>query len=271
MSRAALQTYSKFANVGMSMGVRLRLIALLFSVSLVLTGCVTTDGQPVNENRAVVDYMNLAKGYLQEGYSERAVKPLQRALEIEPDSPDVHGMLGMAYQRQGEDRLAEKAFKRALSIDPEASDVRNNFGAFLFSKSRLKEAYRQFELASQDVSYSQRSRTFENMGIVALRLGKSELAVEHFIRALRLNSNLPRANLELAAIYKDEGNLYKGWQHYQVFDEVSDQSARSLLLGIELATANGAQSKAASYGLQLERLYPGSMELKQYRSRLGYE
>ncbi|ELU12482.1 hypothetical protein CAPTEDRAFT_195459, partial [Capitella teleta] len=223
------------------MGVRLRPIALLFSVSLVLTGCVTTDGRPVNENRAVVDYINLAKGYLQEGYSERAVRPLERALEIEPDSASVHGMLGMAYQRQGEDRLAQKAFNRALSIDPEASEVRNNFGAFLFSKNRLKESYQQFELASQDVSYSQRSRTFENMGIVALRLGQSELAVEHFTRALRLNSNLPRANLELATIYKNEGNLYKGWQHYQAFDEAAEQSARSLLLGIELAAANGAQ------------------------------
>ncbi|WP_419536457.1 type IV pilus biogenesis/stability protein PilW [Endozoicomonas sp.] len=246
-------------------------IALLFSVSLVLTGCVTTDSRPVDENRAVVDYMNLAKGYLQEGYSERAVKPLERALEIEPDSASVHGMLGMAYQRQGEDLLAEKAFKRALSIDSGASDIRNNFGAFLFSKNRINEAYRQFELASQDVSYSQRSRTFENMGIAALRLGKPALAAEHFTRALRLNNNLPKANLELATIYRDEGNLYKAWQHYQAFDEVAEQSARSLLLGIGLATANGAHGKAASYALRLERLYPGSMELKQYRSQLGYE
>ena len=253
------------------MGVKLRPIALLFSVSLALAGCVTTDSRPVNENRAVVDYMNLAIGYLKEGYSDRAIKPLERALEIEPDSARVHGMLGIAYQRQGEDQLAEKAFNRALVIDPDASDIRNNFGAFLLSRNRLQDAYRQFELASEDVAYSQRSRTFENMGIVALRMGRSSLAVEHFIRALRLNSNLPRANLELAAIYKDQGNLYKGWQHYQAFDEAAEQSARSLLLGIELATANRAQGKAANYALRLERLYPGSMELKQYRSRLGYE
>ncbi|WP_257263153.1 type IV pilus biogenesis/stability protein PilW [Endozoicomonas sp. ONNA2] len=253
------------------MGINLRPIVLLFSVSLALTGCVTTDSRPVNENRAVVDYMNLAKGYLQEGFSEKAIRPLERALEIEPYSAGVHGMLGMAYQRQGEDQLAEQAFSKALAIDPEASEIRNNFGAFLFTRNRLKDAYRQFELASQDVAYSRRSRTFENLGIVALRMGQSSVAVDHFTRALRLNSNLPRANLELATIYKDQGNLYAGWQHYLAFDVAGEHNARSLLLGIELATANQAQGKAASYASRLERLYPGSKELKLYRSRLGHE
>ncbi|MFK0571854.1 type IV pilus biogenesis/stability protein PilW [Endozoicomonas sp.] len=253
------------------MGGRTKSIALLFSVSLVLTGCVTTDGQPFNENRAVVDYMNLSVGYLEAGYTARAVKPLERALEIEPDSASVHGLLGVVFQRQGEDRLAEQSFNRALAIDSDASDIRNNFGAFLLSRNRLEEAYRQFELASQDVSYARRNRIFENMGRVALRLDKPSLAAENFTRALRLNSNLPRANLELAAIYKDEGDLHKAWQYYQAFDVASGQNARSLLLGIDLATANGAQSKVASYAMQLERLYPGSAELKQYRSRLGYE
>lgn len=268
----AIFGFYKFVNVGMSMGSRLKPNVLLFSVlSLILSSCVTTDDRPVDQDRAVVDYINLAKGYLQSGYSERAVKPLERALEIEPDSASVHGMLGMAYQQQGEDRLAEKAFNKALSIDPGATEIRNNFGAFLFSKNRLNEAYHQFELASRDVSYSQRSRTFENMGVVAMQLGDPDLAVEHFTRALRLNNRLSKANLELAVIYKDRGNLYKAWQYYQAFDGSVDQSARSLLLGFELATANDAQSKADNYASRLERLYPGSEELKQYRRRLGYE
>lgn len=253
------------------MGVRLGPTVLLFSVLLAMAGCVTTDKVHVNENRAVADYMSLAVGYLEGGYTERAVKPLERALEIEPDSASVHGLLGVVYQRLGEEKLADRSFNRALSIAPGSSEVRNNFGVFLLSTHRLDDAYHQFSLASQDVSYSQRSRAFENMGIVAVRLGNASLAAEHFTRALRQNSNLPRANLELAAIYRDQGDIRKAWQHYQAFDGVAEQSARSLLLGIELASANGAQSMASAYALRLERLYPGSMELKKYRSRLGYD
>ena len=207
-------------NAGVSMGVRLRPTLLLFCAAVILTGCVSSSGRLPNENRVVVDYLNLAKGYLQEGYSEKAVKPLKRALEIEPNSPGVYGMLGMAYQSQGEDKLAERAFKHALDLDPNASDVRNNFGAFLFAKNRFKEAYNQFEQASRDVSYEQRSRTFENMGVAALRMGQSRLAFEHFSKALRLNNTLPRANFELAVLYKEQGNMRKAWEYYQAFEQL---------------------------------------------------
>ncbi|MGB0360665.1 MAG: type IV pilus biogenesis/stability protein PilW, partial [Endozoicomonas sp.] len=237
---------------------RMELAVLLCASLQLLTGCVSTGGRSLDEGRAVVDYMNLAKGYLKEGYTEKAVKPLERALEIEPDSADVYGVLGMTYQMQGEDHLAEKSFKRALSIDSDASDIRNNYGAFLFSRKRLDDAYEQFDRASEDVGYSRRSRTFENMGIVALQLNKRTLAKQHFTRALRLNGSLSRASLELTEIYKSEGDDYQAWKYYQLFSETSAQSARTLLLGIELATINDAHGKAASYVLRLERLYPGS-------------
>ncbi|OED40166.1 type IV pilus biogenesis/stability protein PilW [Endozoicomonas sp. (ex Bugula neritina AB1)] len=255
------------------MGVKLKPAALLLALSMGLTGCVSTSvGKvPVNQDKAVSDYMNLAKGYVQGGYAEKAVKPLERALQIEPRSADVYGLLGMVYQIQSEAALAEKSFKTALSYNSDASDVRNNYGAFLFSQGRLSEAYRQFELASQDLSYPSRSRTFENMGIVALRQGKQSLATQHFEKALRLNSSLARANLELADIYFNQGNNRKSWQFYQSFIGLSQQDAKSLWLGIQLARSSGEKDKAASYALQLERLYPGSKELKEYRSRVGYE
>ncbi len=257
--------------MGSRLRLRLKLVVLLCASSQILTGCVSTSARPLDGDRAVVDYMNLAKGYLQEGFTEKAVKPLERALEIEPNSASVYGVLGVTYQRQGEDQLAEESFKRALAIDSSASDIRNNYGVFLFSKNRLEDAYEQFELASRDVGYSERSRIFESAGVVALQLGKTSLAKKHFIRALRLNNGSSRANLELAEIYKEEGDNYKAWRYYQAFDESAGQNARALLLGIQLATVNGVHGKAASYALRLERLYPGSKELQQYRSQLGYE
>ena len=255
------------------MGVKLKPAAWLLAMSIGLTGCVSTSTSsiPVNQGKAVADYMNLAKGYVQGGYTEKAIQPLERALEIEPRSADVHGLLGMVYQIQGESALAEKSFKTALSYNSQASDVRNNYGAFLFNQNRLSEAYRQFELASEDLSYPRRSRIFENMGIVALRQGNQGLASRHFDKALRLNSSLPRASLELADIYFNQGDNRKAWQYYQNFIGLSQQDARSLWLGIQLARLNGEKDKVASYALQLERLYPGSKEWREYRSREGYE
>ena len=90
---------------------KLRISAVLFSI--ILSGCVSTGGPgPVNEDDAVRSYLELARGYVQQGYTEKAIKPINRALEIQPRSADAFGMLGLVYQIQGEGSLAEDAFKR---------------------------------------------------------------------------------------------------------------------------------------------------------------
>lgn len=252
------------------MAAKMKLCAVLLSVAL--TGCVSTGGNRTGStDEAVNSYLDLARGYVQEGYTEKAIKPLRRALELQPRSANVYGTLGVVYQLQGENQLAEEAFKKALSLDQDASDIQNNYGSFLFSQGRLSEAYKAFEKAAEDVSYGSRSRAYENMGVVAQRQGRMSQAGDHFEKSLKLNGNLPRARLELASILYEQGKAREAWRHYQVFTQLSQQNERSLMLGIRLARANGDTSAAANYSLQLERLYPGSSGASGYRSRSSYE
>ena len=165
----------------------------------------------------------------------------------------------------------KKAFRRALSYDSDAADIQNNYGAYLFEKGRLDEAYKQFAKAAANIDYEKRSRAYENMGIVAAKQGSYTLAKEHFEKSLRLNGNLPRARLELASSLKHLGDYRTAWAHYLTYAKQARQNSRSLWLGIQLARINGDRSAAASYALQLERLYPGSKELKAYRSLVGHE
>ncbi|MDD7804664.1 MAG: type IV pilus biogenesis/stability protein PilW [Endozoicomonas sp. (ex Botrylloides leachii)] len=240
---------------------------IAFFLPLVLSGCVSnSDHDPYSRKKAVGNYINLAKGYLQEGYTEKAIKPLGRALEIDPHSAEVYGMFGLLYQIQGEAQQAEESFKKALSYNPNAADVQNNHGGFLFSQGRLDDAYRQFEKAANNIDYEKRSRAFENLGIVALQQGKVDIARKHFEKSLRLNSNLARARLELAAILNKQGNYRSAWSHYIVFTKQARQTSRSLWLGVQLARANGNRDAAASYKLQLERLFPNSKELKTHQN-----
>jgi len=55
-------------------------------------------------------------------------------------------------------------------------------------------------------------------------------------------------------------------EYYDRFTQLSEQTARSLLLGTRLAKVYEDKNKAASYGLQLKRLYPGTPEYQQYLS-----
>ncbi|WP_263078840.1 type IV pilus biogenesis/stability protein PilW [Endozoicomonas sp. Mp262] len=245
---------------------------VVYALTILLVGCIShSPSVPNGQGKAVDNYMNLAKGYIQEGYIEKAVKPLNRALEIEPRSSDVHGMLGLVYQLQGETRLAEKSFKKALSYNSGAAEVRNNYGAFLFSRGRLDDAYREFSKAAENIDYEKRSRAYENMGVVAHKQGNLVSAQAHFEKSLRLNSNLPRARLELATVLHKSGDYGKAWAHYLMFAKQARQNSQSLWLGVQLARVNGDKNAAASYGLQLERLFPGSKELQAYRSLVRHE
>jgi type IV pilus assembly protein PilF len=54
--------------------------------------------------------------------------------------------------------------------------------------------------------------------------------------------------------------------YYDSYSQLAEQNARSLLLGASLATIFEDRDTAASLGLQLKRLYPGTPEYQQYRS-----
>lgn len=252
------------------MSAKLKICAALLSVA-VLSGCVSTGGRTTDEDQAVRSYIDLARGYVQQGYTESAMKPLNRAIELQPDSAEVQAMFALVYQLQGEVTLAEQSFRKALSLSSGSAEIHNNYGAFLFSQNRLSEAYRQFTLAGGDVRYPQRSRVFENMGLVALQQGQPSLARQNFEKSLKLNANLPRARLELAALLYEQRQYPLAWEHYQMFVTLSSQNERSLQLGIRLARASGDNNAAASYAKQLERYYPNSRAGWDTRSRSSYD
>lgn len=56
--------------------------------------------------------------YLKEGKVERAIRFLQKAAQLSPESPEVHMALGAALEKWALHGAAWKAFKRAKELDP---------------------------------------------------------------------------------------------------------------------------------------------------------
>ena len=245
--------------------------ALLLLLASVLAGCVTTGKvNPMDTRKgrdeARVAYIQLGLGYLQQGATERAKVPLKSALEIAPSDPDANAALGLVFQAEMEPGLAEDHFRKALSSRSDDARILNNYGSFLFEQKRYKEAYEMFEKATRDSLYPERSRVFENMGMTALAMNDHKLAQQDLEKALRLNRQQPRALLEMAQMSYEDMQYVPARDYYEQFNQLSEQNARSLLLGIRLAKIFEDKDKAASYGLQLRRLYPGTPEYQQYLS-----
>lgn len=246
--------------------------ALFLSLAGLLAGCVTTGGSvdPLSteegRNQARDAYIQLGIGLLNQGATEKAKEPLKSALELDPSSAEAHVTLAVVFQQEMEPKLAEQHYRKAISLKKDDARLLNNYGGFLFEQRRYQEAYDIYLKASEDTLYAERSRVFENLGLTALQLGKRDDAEHYFERSLRLNSQRPVALLQMALLNFDKKQYVPARSYYEGFSQQSGQTPQSLLLGIRLAKVFEERDRAASLGLQMKRLYPGTPEYQQYLS-----
>lgn len=246
---------------------RAGLVFFLFSL---LMGCVASgDVQPMRteegRQQARQAYIDLAVGYLREGMSAQAKQPLQNVLDMNARDSEALGILALVFQHEMEPELAEEYFKRALSSKRDTRTL-NNYGGFLYEQERYEQAHAVFTEAAQDTMYLRRSRVFESLGLTALRLGQKDEAYVYFQRALRLDSRQSASLLELGILSFERKDYMAARRYYESFVAVSEQGARSLLLGVRLARIFEDRDQAASLGLQLKRLYPASAEYRAYKA-----
>ncbi|WP_095147105.1 MULTISPECIES: type IV pilus biogenesis/stability protein PilW [unclassified Pseudomonas] len=250
------------------MSLRVALLLLFASLS---AGCVLSgDFDPMKTSKgrdeARTAYVQLGMGYLQQGMTEQAKVPLKKALELDGSDAEANAALGLVFQAEMEPELADQHFRKALAARPDDARILNNYGSFLFEEKRYKEAYERFEQAAADSLYPGRSRVFENLGMTAAMLGQRDLARQQLEKALRLNRQQPRALLEMAELSFEDRHYVPSRDYYDRFSLLAEQNARSLWLGVRLADVFDDRDKAASLGLQLKRLYPGTPEYQQYLS-----
>lgn len=243
--------------------------ALLLLAASLLVGCVTTgtvDPMKTGKGReeARDAYVQLGIGYLQQGQTGRAKVPLKKALELDSSNADAHAALALAFQIELEPKLADEHFRKAISQRRDDARLLNNYGSFLFEQQRYQEALERYTQAAQDTLYPERSRVFENLGLTSLQLKQPEQAKAYFERSLRLDSRQPRALMEMAQLSYDNKQYVPGRGYYESYLTLAPHSARSLLLGVRLAKVFEERDTAASLGLQLKRLYPGTPEYQQY-------
>lgn len=248
-------------------------------IALLVTGCVTTTdsrfSREADRQKAVDNYVQLATAYIGQGNTDRARHHLDRALELEPDSPQALAAFGLIYNSDGDAELAEKSFRHAISSDAGYTRARVYYGAFLYSKGRLEESRKQFYTASKDTDYKDRGSVFYNLGMTQERLGLQEEAIVSFRRASELTRGDARSLLSLSRVMVESGDVAGAARHYDRLMQIMQKNERlqhspeSLLTGIRIARHFGNGNQESSLVLQLKNKYPESVEYQQYKALIS--
>jgi type IV pilus assembly protein PilF len=239
----------------------------LLVVWLLLGGCITesTGGMPdpAPKPERVQAHLDLARGYLAAGDTDRARAPVETALKIDPKSADALVLMAVLYQREGDTAIAEDSYKKALRYHPSHPQALNNYGTFLYSQGRYEEAAAPLRKLVRNPDYPARAQAYENLGLTELKVGRREEAREAFQRSLSLSDDQPRSSLELADLAFQDGEVAAAQGYFDAFRVQARQTPRSLCLGVELARAEGDTNQAASYAMALKNLYPNSLEAQR--------
>lgn len=248
-------------------------VLMFMLASVLLLGCVseqvTGKEKKVTQDKgkALELHIQMALGYVEKGNRESARHHLGKAFEIDRGSAAATNAMAMLYQLEGELPLAEEQFKLAIKRDKNLTVGHNSYGIFLFNQKRYQEAFTQFEIASADLGYVNRSQALTNLGRAALKLGNKARAQSAFEHACILDRKNADAFIELADINLQNQEYADAKRNLDSFLFLANHTPRSLMLGIQLEKVFGNKDKEASLALILKNNFPYSKEYLDYKQK----
>jgi serine/threonine protein kinase len=146
-------------------------------------------------------------------------REFRRALELDPDSPEVHYYACLFLYPAGRIDEAMTEIQKALELDPLAPDINVVFGVLLFTKGQLDQAIRQLQSAielgtNHPYSYSMLAGAYQAKGL-------HDEAIALMQKAIALWGRLPYLLMGLGNIY---ANASRNSEARQIVEELETQS-----------------------------------------------
>ena len=246
--------------------------AIIVFLAVGLGGCVVQETssrgpvEEINQQKVLANHLDLGFRYIQRNNREKARQHLSKALEINPKSSEAYTGYALIYKQEDEQALAEKSFQKALRADGQDTRARFYYSAFLVENQQFEKAHKHLLKVVADVDYPNRALALVSLGQVESKLGNTRAARQAFEKSLRLNANYALTYLEIADMEYLEGNYSLSASYLaQYRKRVRQLPPRGLWLGVRLEHRLNNRDGEASYGLQLEKMFPNSKENLAYQ------
>jgi tetratricopeptide (TPR) repeat protein len=141
---------------------------------------------------------SLVLAYLNQGRSNDALRYAERYIEIAPQAPESHDLLG--YVLNGLNRFPEAAaqFELALQINPNLAEVHCNLGNTLCNEGQLPQAIEHYQRALRiNPAFTE---AHYNLGFALEKTGRVTEAISQYQQALTLRPDFAPAQAALARL-----------------------------------------------------------------------
>ena len=157
-------------------------------------------------NQAVVSYYS-AIGYLNRKDYAKAIKAVNRAIDMQPESnkpaiAEMYALLADIYHTTKQDELSDNAFEKGLSLDPLNSGILNNYSYYLSERGKKLDEAEKLSKRSLDIRPSEPTY-LDTYGWIEYKKGDYEKAKTFVQKAIELAG--PNAD---ATLYDHLGDIY---------------------------------------------------------------
>jgi type IV pilus assembly protein PilF len=245
------------------MSARKAAIVLLTLVTAIgVSACSTDRGLAKNKSNASDYNTQLGIAYLRQGDIPLAKEKLDRALQENPDNPEVHGARAMLFDRMGQPAQADREFKTALTLAPNDPDVSNNYAVYLCQVGRTDEGVRRFEEVARNALYRTPWVAYTNAGVCLRTAKRHPQAVRDFQQALAIRPNFAEAAFQLGDLQFQDGHLTEARKTVDTYLGAFEETPDLLLLGVRIAKAQSDRVAVALYARKLRLDFPSSTQAK---------
>jgi len=136
---------------------------------------------------------------------EKAIKSIERAIDLAPATGAFHANLAEMYRLKGQPELGLAAGEKAVTLNPKDSQGWNNLGIIHFDRQdfvKAESCYRNAVLANENFGHA-----WNNLGNALVRLERDAEAHEAFARAILLTPNYSECMVNDGLSYREEGEL----------------------------------------------------------------
>jgi tetratricopeptide (TPR) repeat protein len=165
------------------------------------------------------EFLQEGKRLIEEGSYQKASFYLQKALDKNPDYPDVNNLMGVALSLSGRYREAVNYFERAIKANPEYIEGHINYALTLNQLGEVEKAGKEFEIAEklemerdsemEKVEFSVRARianVHKEAAVLYASIDRHQEAIEELERALKFAPNFHDIRTLLGEMFIKKGD-----------------------------------------------------------------